>query len=86
MAGRRDDPPLLEMRVSLRVDHQQPGLIAALLDEGHHVGVPHSLDVRAVDLKKKRTPDETDRYLLSVLFFVCFFSKVIKVSEITNHV
>lgn len=51
VADRRNDPPLLKMCVGLRVHHQQPGLISAFLDEGHHVRVPHSLDVCAIDLK-----------------------------------
>lgn len=56
-----NDPPLLEMGVSLRVHHQQPGLISAFLDEGHHVSVPHSLDVCAIDLTN--TPRQDKHFL-----------------------
>lgn len=49
------------MRVSLGVHHQQPGLISAFLDEGHHVRMPHSLDVGAIDLTN--TPRRDKRIL-----------------------
>lgn len=46
-----NDPPTLEVLVSLWIHHQQPGLISPFFYEGHHVGMLHGLDVHAVDLK-----------------------------------
>lgn len=46
-----NDPPTLEVLVSLWIHHQQPGLISPFFYEGHHIGMLHGLDVHAVDLK-----------------------------------
>lgn len=45
-----DDPPPLKVFVCVGVHHQQPRLITTFLYEGHHLCVPHALDVHTVYL------------------------------------
>ncbi len=51
MADRGDNPPPLEVFVRVWVHHQQPGLIAPFLYEGHHLCMPHALDVHTIYLE-----------------------------------
>lgn len=55
MADRGDNSPRLEVFVCFWVHHQKPGLISPFLYEGHHLGMPHALDVHAVYLENTET-------------------------------
>lgn len=55
MADCGDNTPPFEVLICIRVHHQQPGLIPAFLYEGHHLCMPHALDVHTIYLESAKT-------------------------------
>lgn len=63
MADCGDQSPPLEVLVCFWIHHQQPGFISPFLDEGHHLCMPHALDVNAINLENTHTHTK-ERFLL----------------------
>lgn len=68
-----DDPSPLEVFVGVWVHDQQPGLVPSFLYEGHHLCMPHALDVHAIylrntDTERVQTPPF---YTFCTVFLAC---------------
>lgn len=74
MADCGDQSPPLEVLVCFWIHHQQPGLISPFFDEGHHLCMPHALDVNAINLENTHTHKKEGCFCLKESgFYMLFF-------------